>query len=300
MNRWNPAASFLLLLAGAGAACAAPRTDALPWEEGPRGPASGPEAGSFDPREEAGSADTPYAGSGTIDSCRLGAWGWRADVRGKLQGAAGDFDGSASTFPAGYSFEWRRSIRQGDGDLWISHGILLEHFQEEEEEGGSVPGGDSEARGRLSGILFPVGISSAPRGGEGGEPAWFPWRVDLLGGMRSGSVRAEVPDGFGGSESESSSWVEFCIGARVEVSPLRSLTLFARGEFGGSGGSFTSEADSIHAMAGVRWRPVPHTAVLAGWRMVRLRSEDFSLFGPGSGKVTFASDGPWIGLEVEF
>ena len=108
--------------------------------------------------------------------------------------------------------------------------------------------------------------------------------------------------GDGGRLSESGTWFEFTAGLRAEYTPVRGVTLFARGDLG-RGVGWTESSGSWQVMARVRIRPVDHASIVLGWRSVHAETEeiDWILFLPLMGrKAEFAAGGPFVGLEVDF
>ncbi len=274
---------------------AVPRDPEADWEPDPGSPSYGEtESGDRGPKST---------------RVTLGAWGMDGRLQGDAEGAPSGHGMDVRAIP-GFSLEARFHSRSADDGSWSASGILLEHFRSAEDK--DVRGGEARTEGALTAAWIFGSFVGEPCRGSGDVPQDFTHRFDLMLGLRRGFVQAEVPDGFGGTFRESSTWGELAVGLRAEVSPVRRVFLFARADGGSesdlfgsneneTGGDSAVGATSWQAMAGVRIRPVDHVSLLFGWRVLRLDGAEILNGGTEDVDTARATwSGPWAGLEVDF
>jgi hypothetical protein len=256
-------------------------------------------AEEFDEEPEGGLLPEPFP------EWRLETWASPAHASGKVAHAPGAIRARRGWSGAlGGTFEVRAaSPPDADGPGWSSAGFLYDHFQ------GSVSEGGARAEGLRSGVMVAFGPLGGPFLDARGRPEEFAARLEILGGIRAGSVRVRLPAPGGRKISDGSSWPEAALGLRVAVHPLPWCGVFARADAGveiDAAQILGSEEEpkgsrSFGLVAGVRLRLGRNAGFEAGWRVDRLEGGEVSLF-PYRGRetATVIWSGLWAGIEVRF
>jgi hypothetical protein len=289
-SRFGP---LLAALVAAGCASAAAGPPLL------RSPGAAPALQDWD-----GGGDSPGAGEERKGRASVGAFLWMPTFNGSLtiDGFRGRDDGDPIALGVGLSAETR-------SDAWVGMGDFFAMALSDDLAAPAQPGPDfSEMRQRLG--LFEVaagprllsdGREFAVEGGAAFGPDDLPRAVrargleaDVLIGLRFVQYRLRFRDPATGERDDIADrlWLDPTVGARVEWTPLRELSLGVQGDVG------------IPVMSGPTWQVIAGlsigspggTHLTLGFRALKIDYEDRS----GHFHVEAILAGPWLGVEIGF